>query len=78
VSMHGYPRSTKDFDVCIKISEENASKMLQVIKDFGFASLKLAKGDFLKRDFITQLGHEPVRIIESERKSGKATRYGGY
>ena len=41
VSIHGYPRSTKDF---------------------GFASLKLTKGDFLKKDFITQLGHEPVRI----------------
>src|SRR5450432_2456940 len=62
VSIHGYPRSTKDFDVCIKISEENASKMVQVIEDFGFASLNLAKRDFLKRDFITQLGHEPVRI----------------
>ena len=36
--------------------------MVQVIKDFGFASLKLTKGDFLKKDFITQLGHEPVRI----------------
>lgn len=48
--------------ICIKISEENAVKMVQVINDFGFASLKLTKEDFLKRDFITQLGHEPVRI----------------
>lgn len=62
VSIHGYPRSTKDLDICIKISEENATKMVRVIKDFGFASLKLTKEDFLKRDFITQLGHEPVRI----------------
>ena len=62
VSIHGYPRSTKDFDMCIKMSGENASKMVQVIKDFGFASLKLTKEDFLKRNFITQLGHEPVRI----------------
>jgi hypothetical protein len=62
VSIHGYPRSTKDFDVCIKISEENASKMVQVIKAFGFGELKLTKGDFLKKNFITQLGHEPVRI----------------
>ena len=62
VSIHGYPRSTKDLDICIKISEENAVKMVQVINDFGFASLKLTKEDFLKRDFITQLGHEPVRI----------------
>ncbi len=54
VSIHGYPRSTKDFDVCIRVSEENAKKMVEVIKDFGFGSLKLAKDDFLKRDFITQ------------------------
>jgi hypothetical protein len=62
VSMHGYPRSTKDFDVCIKISEGNALKMVQVIKDFGFESLELTKEDFLRRNFITQLGHEPIRI----------------
>ncbi len=36
--------------------------MVQVIQHFGFGSLKLGKEDFLKRDFITQLGHEPVRI----------------
>ncbi|MEO5649387.1 MAG: nucleotidyltransferase [Ginsengibacter sp.] len=62
VSIHGYPRSTKDLDICIKLSEENAVKMVEVIIDFGFGSLNLKKEDFLKRDFITQLGHEPVRI----------------
>ena len=62
VSFHGYPRATKDLDICIKISEENAIKMLQVINDFGFASLNLTKEDFLQRDLIIQLGHEPVRI----------------
>ncbi len=62
VSIHGYPRATKDFDVCIKISNDNSSKMVHVINDFGFASLKLVKKDFLKQDFVTQLGHEPVRI----------------
>ena len=62
VSIHGYPRSTKDLDICIKISEKNAKKMVHVINDFGFGSLKLIEKDFLKRDFITQLGQEPVRI----------------
>jgi predicted nucleotidyltransferase len=62
VSIHGYPRYTKDLDICIELSDENAEKMVKVIEDFGFASLKLAKEDFLKPDFITQLGHEPVRI----------------
>lgn len=62
VSVHGYPRTTKDIDVCIEMSEKNASKMVQVINDFGFSSLKLGKEDFLKKDSITQLGFPPLRI----------------
>src|SRR6266498_2679995 len=62
VSIHGYPRYTKDLDICIELSDENAEKMVKVIQDFGFASLQLTKEDFLRPDFITQLGHETVRI----------------
>jgi hypothetical protein len=62
VSIHGYPRSTKDMDVCIELSEQNAEKMQRVISDFGFGSLKLSKDDFLKEHYITQLGYEPLRI----------------
>lgn len=62
VSVHGYPRSTKDIDVCIEMSDINASKMVHVIKDFGFGSLELTKDDFLKKHFITQLGFPPLRI----------------
>jgi len=62
VSIHGYPRSTKDIDVCIEMSELNASKMVSVINEFGFGSLELNKEDFLKKDLITQLGFPPLRI----------------
>lgn len=62
VSMHGYPRTTKDMDICIELSDSNAERMVRVIDEFGFGSLRLKKEDFLKKDFITQLGHEPVRI----------------
>jgi len=62
VAVYGYPRLTKDLDVCIQVSEENAEKMTQVINDFGLGSLKLKKEDFLKKDFVTQLGYAPVRI----------------
>ncbi len=41
VSIHGYPRSTKDLDICIKISDKNSIKMVQVIHDFGFAFFKI-------------------------------------
>lgn len=62
VSIHGYPRYTKDLDVCIESSDANAEKMIEVIDEFGFRSLRLTKNDFLKKNFIIQLGNDPVRI----------------
>ena len=62
VSTHGYPRTTKDLDVCSELTEENAELMIKVIDEFGFGSRKLTKGDFLKKDFVTQLGYPPLRI----------------
>jgi hypothetical protein len=62
VSIHGYPRSTKDLDILIELSDENAGKVKRVVDEFGFASMKLTKDDFLKKDFVTQLGFEPERI----------------
>ena len=44
------------------MSETNAAKMIQVINDFGFSSLKLNKEDFFKKDSITQLGFPPLRV----------------
>ncbi len=62
VSIHGYPRYTKDLDICIESSEQNAKNMVLVLKDFGFASLGLTQEDFLKKNLVTQLGYEPLRI----------------
>ncbi len=36
--------------------------MIQVIKDFGLSSLGLTKEDFRRKNFVTQLGYEPLRI----------------
>lgn len=62
VSIHGYPRYTKDLDICIELSKENAIKVVQVLKDFGLGSLGLTEEDFTKEKFVTQLGYEPLRI----------------
>ena len=62
VIIHGYPRSTKGMDICIQLSEDNALKMLTVVKDFSSESLKLTKADFLKEHYIIRLGYEPLRI----------------
>ncbi|MBI2729455.1 MAG: hypothetical protein HYX40_01650 [Sphingobacteriales bacterium] len=60
--MHGFPRYTGDMDIWIERSEVNAIQMLKVVDGFGFASLNMSKEDFMKKDYVTQLGFPPLRI----------------
>lgn len=62
LALHGKPRHTGDLDIWINISAENAALMIQVIEDFGMASLGLTEKDFLKPGYITQIGQPPLRI----------------
>jgi|SRR5450432_2510319 hypothetical protein len=62
LAFHGKPRHTGDLDIWIKISEKNASRMLQVLKDFGMSALGFKKVDFLEPGYITQIGYPPLRI----------------
>jgi hypothetical protein len=62
LAYHGRPRHTGDLDIWIKPSTENASRMIAVLDDFGFSSLGLTEEDFLKDNYVTQLGYPPLRI----------------
>jgi len=62
LAFHGKPRYTGDIDIWIGISENNAEKLLRVIKDFGLSSLGFEKDDFLKEGYISQIGRPPLRI----------------
>ncbi len=62
VAFHGYPRYTKDLDIRIEMSQENAEKIMEALKAFGFASLDLNPRDFLESDHGIQLGYLPNRI----------------
>ena len=62
VALHGYPRYTKDIDIWIQMTPENAEKMVTALEAFGFASLGLKADDFLVPDQIIQLGYPPSRI----------------
>lgn len=61
-AIHAEPRFTKDLDVFIKADQENASKVLQVMKDFGFESISLTVDDLTTPDQVIQLGYPPLRI----------------
>lgn len=62
VAIHGTPRYTKDLDLWIDVSPENAAKLVAVLDEFGFASLELRAEDFLDPDVVIQLGYEPNRV----------------
>lgn len=62
VAFHGHPRYTKDLDVWIELSEENASRLVAALDEFGFGSLGLQATDFLEPNQVIQLGYPPSRI----------------
>jgi len=62
VAFHGHPRYTKDLDVWIDLSPENADNIIKALEKFGFGSLGLKPEDFLESDQIVQLGYPPNRI----------------
>jgi len=62
VGIHGHPRYTGDLDIWLLPEKQNAAKILDVIKDFGFASLNIREADLTKEDAIIQLGYPPLRI----------------
>ena len=62
LAFHVRPRYTKDMDILIDPTTDNANKLLIALNEFGFGSLNLSVKDFSTRGNIIQLGYEPVRI----------------
>jgi hypothetical protein len=62
IAFHGHPRYTKNLDVWLEMSEENASNVLKALEDFGFGDLEVSKEDFLQKEMVVQLGYPPNRI----------------
>lgn len=61
-SFYAEPRFTKDIDIFIERSSENAKKIIKTLEDFGFKDVGINKNDFLQADQIIQLGNAPLRI----------------
>ncbi len=62
VSYHGYPRATNDLDVWIAIHPENAAKVVEVLREFGFDTPQLSATLFLQESSIVRMGIPPMRI----------------
>ncbi|MCZ7572239.1 MAG: hypothetical protein M5U01_27110 [Ardenticatenaceae bacterium] len=62
VGYHGYSRATADMDIWIAIHPRNAEKMVEVIREFGFAVDRLSAELFLKENNVIRMGVPPFRI----------------
>ena len=62
VAAHGFPRYTKDLDLWLDCTPENAARVVAALADFGFGSLNLTVEDFTTPDLVIQLGYEPNRV----------------
>jgi predicted nucleotidyltransferase len=62
VGYYGYPRATGDMDIWVSTTKENAVKVIQVFKEFGFDVPELSTEIFTKENQITRIGVPPLRI----------------
>lgn len=72
VAFHGHPRYTKDIDIWVEQSRENANALIKAIEQFGMGSLGLKEDDFLSADQVVQIGYPPDRIDLLSSISGVA------
>lgn len=62
VAFHGHPRFTGDIDFFVRMTPQNARRLLAVLHDFGFGSVGITEHDLLQPERIVQLGRPPNRI----------------
>ncbi len=61
VMKYSEPRYTKDLDIWVEASRENARKVFQALKAFGSPLENLTEADFASDGFF-QMGRPPVRV----------------
>ena len=62
LAVHGHLRATKDLDVWVRPTPENAPRVLEAVRSFAGSIEGLSAIDFSVLGMIVQLGVEPARI----------------
>jgi len=56
------PRYTKDLDVWVRATPENAARVFRALRRFGAPLRDITARDFIKTDLVYQIGVAPNRI----------------
>ncbi|MEM9186466.1 MAG: DUF6036 family nucleotidyltransferase [Planctomycetota bacterium] len=70
VALHGYVRSTSDIDAWVAATEENAPKVVTVLRRFGFSHDSAKESMFKQEGKVFQIGLPPMRIDLLTKVSG--------
>jgi hypothetical protein len=62
VAFHAEPRFTKDLDILVRASQENARRVFQALRAFGAPLSGLTEKDFEREKYCYQIGAPPVRV----------------
>ena len=72
VGFHGVPRATKDIDVWVEASADNAARVLAALRSFGAPLGELSERDFASPGQGFRMGSPPFRIEILTQVSGIA------
>ncbi len=62
VAFHAEPRFTKDLDILVRASQENARRVFQALRAFGAPLSGLTEKDFEQEGYFYQMGTPPLRV----------------
>jgi hypothetical protein len=62
VGLHGYPRATVHLDVWVRATPDNAERLIQALREFGFDLPMLQPHLFVDPRSIVRFGTPPFRI----------------
>ena len=56
------PRFTKDLDLWVEATPDNAQRVFKALADFGAPLAGMTEADFTEEGFFYQLGRPPIRV----------------
>ncbi len=72
VAVYGYPRATKDIDLFVRSTPDNAAKLMKALRRFGAPLTDISEADFTSEGIVFQIGSSPRRIDIITRIDGVA------
>jgi hypothetical protein len=70
VGYNGYPRATNNMDIWIAIHPENAQRLIDALREFGFDLPELIPDLFLQANKIVRMGNPPMQLEITTSISG--------